>query len=129
MTPFTHLTLGAYRWEVVPAYRDRLLGPDGLRLDEWRQTGQAQVVKHGPHRTVYRVTLPGLDCYLKHYRMQDTRAWLRELVRPSKARMEHERALEVAARQVPTIEPLALGECRRGPSESFLVTRTLPDVE
>ncbi len=129
MTPFTRLTLGAHRWEVLPAYRDMLLGPGGLRLDEWLEAGQAQVVKHGPHRTVYRVRLPGLDCHLKHYRMHDTRAWLRELVRPSKGRMEHVRALEVAARQVPTVESLALGECRHGPGDSFLLTRTLPDVE
>jgi tRNA A-37 threonylcarbamoyl transferase component Bud32 len=129
MIPFTRMTIGTNRWEVLPAYRDLLLGPDGLRLEEWLHAGQARVIKHGPHRTVYRITLPGLDCYLKHYRMHDTRAWLRELVRPSKARMEYERALEVAARRVPTVEPLALGERRRGPGDSFLLTRTLPDVE
>jgi tRNA A-37 threonylcarbamoyl transferase component Bud32 len=88
------------------------------------------VVKHGPHRTVYHIALPELDFYLKHNRLADGRAWLRELVRPSKARIEYNHALAVAARGVPTIEPLAVGEtCRRaGPPYSFLITRALPET-
>jgi tRNA A-37 threonylcarbamoyl transferase component Bud32 len=107
-----------------------LFGPEGLRLEEWLGDGRARVIKHGPHRTVYRLTLPGLDCHLKHYRLPDARAWVRELVRPSKARMEYERALAVAARGVATITPLALGESCQGvgPADSFLVTHTLADA-
>ncbi len=83
---------GDILWHVLPHCRDALLGPDGLLLDEWLRNGQARVVKHGPHRTVYHVTLPDLNFYLKHYRLADTRARLRQLVRPSKARMEFEHA-------------------------------------
>jgi tRNA A-37 threonylcarbamoyl transferase component Bud32 len=128
---YVGLTTGATRWRVLPGYRDALLGAEGLRLEEWLRAGAARVVKHGPHRTVYRVVLPGVDFHLKHYRLPDRRAWLRELVRPCKARMEHERALGVAARGVPTITPLAFGErCRgHGPGDSFLLTRTLAGVE
>jgi serine/threonine protein kinase len=124
------LTAGGVCWQVPATHRDLLFGPDGLRLEEWLGDGRAQVVKHGPHRTVYRLTLPGLDCYLKHYRLPDARAWVRELVRPSKARMEYDRALAVAARGVPTVTPLALGEsCQgAGPADSFLVTHTLADT-
>src|SRR5258707_14545529 len=45
--------------------------------------------------------------------------------------MEHDRALAVAACQVPTVCPLALGECGRGlrPNDSFLITRALEDTE
>ncbi len=122
---------GDVRWEVLPECREQLLGPDGLRLADWLRDGQAQVVKHGPHRTVYQVHLPGLHFFLKHYRLPNARAWLRQLVRPSKARMEYRQALAVAGRDVPTVEPLALGE--RGaalrPDESFLVTRCLEDTE
>jgi tRNA A-37 threonylcarbamoyl transferase component Bud32 len=114
------------RWQVAPEYRDRLLDANGLRLDEWLRTGKARVVKHGPHRTVYRVDLPNVSFYLKHYRLPNTRAWLRELVRPSKARMEHDRALAIAARGVPTVTPVALGEAPGwGPGESGLITLTL----
>src|SRR5262249_41446081 len=114
----------------APECRAALFGPTGLRLEEWLGDGQAQVVKHGPHRTVYRVRLPGLDCYLKHYRLPDTRAWLREVVRPCKARMEYARAWGVAARGIAPVTPLALGEPTRvGPADSFLVTRTLEDTE
>jgi tRNA A-37 threonylcarbamoyl transferase component Bud32 len=123
-------TTGGVRWQIVPGFRERLFGPEGLLLDQWLREGYARVVKHGPHRTVYRVVLPGLDFHLKHFRLHDTRAWLRELVRPSKARMEYTRAQAVADRQVRTIVPLALGEvCGGGPSDSFLITRTLEGVE
>jgi tRNA A-37 threonylcarbamoyl transferase component Bud32 len=129
--PMVAFVSGGTHWEARPEYHDVLFGPEGLRLDAWLRSGQARAIKHGPHRTVYRITLNDLDCHLKHYRLPDTRAWLRELVRPSKARMEHDRALGVASRGVPTVEPLAVGERwhRHGPGDSFLVTRTLPNVE
>jgi len=124
-------TAARVRWQIAPECRDRLLGPEGLHLQQWLASGQASVVKNGPHRTVYRVALSGLQFYLKHYRLPTLRAWLRQLVRPAKARMEYERALAVAARGVPTVTPLGLGEdcSRRGPGESFLITRSLEDTQ
>jgi hypothetical protein len=119
------------RWELDPEVRDRLLGPDGLRLPEWLASGQATVVKHGPHRTVYRVNLPDLRFYLKHNRVHDLRAWLRGWLRPSKARIEYDHARAVAARQVPSVTPLGMGERRgaAGRGDSFLITRSLEDTE
>ena len=127
----TELTSGGIRWQVLPEWRPVLFGPNGLRLEEWLRTGLAHVVKNGPHRTVYRVALPGICIYLKHHRLPDVRAWLRQLVRPAKARMEFDRALAVAARRVPTVFPVALGErCNgSGPSDSFLITQGLEDTE
>src|SRR5205807_9496577 len=111
---------------VAPGLASPLLNGGGLPLSEWLRTGQAHIVKQGPHRIVYRVELPGLCVYLKHNRVTDARTWLRQLVRPSKARSEYESALAVAARGVPTISPLAFGEqaSLRG-GESFLITRGL----
>jgi tRNA A-37 threonylcarbamoyl transferase component Bud32 len=127
----TELVSGGVRWQVLPEWRHLLFGANGFRLDEWLRSGLAHVVKNGPHRTVYRVALPGLCIYLKHHRLPDVRAWLRQLVRPAKARMEFERALAVAALRVPTVSPVALGErCSgSGPSESFLITQGLEDTE
>jgi tRNA A-37 threonylcarbamoyl transferase component Bud32 len=119
------LVSGGMRWQVRPGL-EHLLGPDGLRLNEWLATGQARAVKHGPHRTVYHVVLAGLDFHCKHNHPADRRAWLRELLRPSKALREYEQALAVAARGVPTIEPLAFSAA--GPRGSFLLTRTLPEA-
>ena len=113
-------------WEAAPEVRDVLLGPEGLRLAEWLEKGQAQIVKQGPHRTVYRVVLPEVDCYVKHCRVYDTRAWLRKCFRPSKARGEYQRCLAVAARGVPTVTPLAIGEAPGSwPGDSVLVTQAL----
>jgi tRNA A-37 threonylcarbamoyl transferase component Bud32 len=121
---------GGVRWQLRPGGlrvedEARLFGPDGLRLAEWLAGGAAHVVKQAPHRTVYRVELPGLDFHLKLYPMTGRRAWLRGLVRPSKARAEYDRTVAVAGRGVPTFEPLAVGE-GDNPRASFLLTRTLP---
>jgi tRNA A-37 threonylcarbamoyl transferase component Bud32 len=122
---------GGVHWQVVPECRDRLFNSQGLRLEEWLQAGQARVVKHGPHRTVYRVALPGLTFFLKHNRTIDIGSWIRQLIRPSKARMEYERALAVAACGVPTVVPLGLGERREGlgQSDSYLITHSLEGAE
>jgi tRNA A-37 threonylcarbamoyl transferase component Bud32 len=51
-------------------------------------------------------------------------------VRVSKARQEYDRALEVAARGVPTVSPLALGEQPAlAGGESYLITRDLQGCE
>ena len=126
---FVSIIVDGVRWRASEECRDLLLAPGGPRVDEWLADGRASVVKHGPHRTVYRVVLPGLDVHLKHFRLPDARSWLRECVRPSKARLEYRRSLAVAARGVPTATPLAVGERGRGPGESFLVTRSLGGVE
>ena len=124
------VTAGGIRWRLWPEYRDRLVGPDGLRLDEWVRAGQARVVKDGPHRTVYHVALPGLDFYLKHYRLHGLRAWLRQALRPAKARREFDRATGVASYRIPTITPLGFGIRYAGllPADSYLLTRGLPGV-
>jgi tRNA A-37 threonylcarbamoyl transferase component Bud32 len=124
---YVEVTAGGTRWCVAPEVREQLLGPEGLRLDQWLAQGQARIVKHGPHRSVYAVALPGLNVHVKHNRLASARAWLRELARASKARSECHRALGVAARGVPTVTPVAVGERVRGPGkrESFLVTRSL----
>jgi tRNA A-37 threonylcarbamoyl transferase component Bud32 len=128
---WSNVDAAGIRWWVAPQVRQALIGPDGLRLDEWLKSGQACIVKQGPHRIVYRVDLGHEVVYVKHNLVRDPRAWLRQMVRPSKARMEHDRAVAIAARDLPTVEPLAVGERRGllGAGDSYLVTRSLDDTE
>jgi tRNA A-37 threonylcarbamoyl transferase component Bud32 len=125
------VSAGGFRWQIAPEHRELLLGPDGLRLDDWLRVGAARVVKHGPHRTVYRVSLPDLRFYVKHNRVHNVRALLRQLVRPSKSRIECNHARAIAERGVPTFLPLALGEQETGrkPGDSYLITASLEDTE
>src|SRR5262249_3537544 len=125
---WSEVTAGAVRWWVAPGLRDLLPDPDGLALEEGLRTGQAQVVEQSPHRIAYSVGLPGgPTVYVKRNLLPDLRAWLRQTVRPSKARTECARALAVAARGVATVEPLAVGERQAplGACDSYLVTRAL----
>ncbi|MGE3808810.1 MAG: lipopolysaccharide kinase InaA family protein, partial [Gemmataceae bacterium] len=119
---------GELHWQIAPEYRELLLDHDGLRLDDWLQSGHARIAKDGPHRTVYHVVLPELDCYVKRNRVHDTRAYLRQLDRPAKARIEFDHALLIAGRGIDTITPLAVGEARSANGDSFLVTRGLRDT-
>jgi hypothetical protein len=43
---------GDVGWWVRADWQHAILGPDGLRLDEWREQGRLTVVKKGPHRVV-----------------------------------------------------------------------------
>lgn len=129
LQPLTECTVGGFRWSLRPDLRERLLDDQGLRLGEWLQTGQARVVKLGLHRIVYRVELPGLCFYVKHNFIHDQRAWFRQLVRQSKARMEYDRVVAAAERGIPTITPLAIAEqeTQVGSGESILITESLED--
>jgi tRNA A-37 threonylcarbamoyl transferase component Bud32 len=112
-------------WHLSPE-GEALLGPAGPAYERWLAEGTAGVVKHGPHRTVYRVALPTGAVYVKHCRINGPRAWARELVRPPKARLEFENATRLISRGIGAAVPLAWGTADTlWPGESFLVTRDL----
>src|SRR5260370_15496407 len=127
--PLTQFSAGGFRWSLLPELQAQLLDAQGLRLREWLESGQARVVKQGPHRIVYRVELPGLCFYVKHNFIHDQRAWLRQLVRPSQARIEFDRVVAALERGIPTISPLPLAEQETsvGSGESILITQSLED--
>ena len=118
------------RWQALTDWAPTLLGPDGLRLNQWRARGEARVVKHGPHRTVYAVELADRAFHVKHYRCNRTMDVARHLVRASSARREWRKAIEVAGRGIPTVRPIACQEEIRGGivSDSYFVSETLPGV-
>lgn len=122
---------GGCRWHLPPGLHTLLLGPQGLRLPEWLEQGAATIVKKGPHRVVYRVQLGTLTFFVKHNLAPDWRAWLRQWIRPSKARMEFDRARGIAERGIDTVIPLGFGEplTRFGNGESFLLTLALENTQ
>jgi tRNA A-37 threonylcarbamoyl transferase component Bud32 len=127
-TPTRVVRTGRWVWHLTPDAAD-VLGPEPPDLDRWRNDGRAEVVKTGPHRTVYRVALPGGTIYVKQCRISGPRAWAREVLRPAKARLEFENALALRDRGVPAVVPLAWGapDSRR-PGESYLITRSQDGV-
>ncbi|HVS39005.1 MAG TPA: lipopolysaccharide kinase InaA family protein [Gemmataceae bacterium] len=123
MTATVAFTSAGVRWQAAPELIDRgVLCFDGLRPSH-----EFTIVKQGPQCTVYRVALSGLDVHVKHYHPADARSRARSMVRQSKARAEAARLRETAARGVPTLEVLAVGEATpdSGARGSCLVTRTL----
>ncbi len=131
MTSFTRLRFGDIWWRVRSDAAELLFGPRGLRLANWLETGQASVVKQGPHRTVYRVQLQDRSVYIKHNRVNDARAMLSQWAQSSKGRREWNQVELAASHSIPTIEPLALGEQRKAGFvfENFLITEGLEGVE
>ncbi|MBS0263169.1 MAG: hypothetical protein JSS02_14590 [Planctomycetes bacterium] len=108
--------------ELLPRLRDSGSGPEF--------EGKGEIVKTGPHRTVYRLQLPSDEFYLKHFRTYHWKGLLLNLVRPTKAESEWHAALRIAALGLPTFEPVALGSVRRRGlvADSFLVSRGIPDA-
>jgi tRNA A-37 threonylcarbamoyl transferase component Bud32 len=121
---------GDVGWWVRAEWKDALLGPDGLRLDEWRQHGLLTTVKTGPHRAVYRVDLPEGAVFVKHFLVPSLRAKVRQWFRRGKGRNEGRRTRYLAAIGVPTITPVALGEQRKRTFllENYLITHAIPEA-
>src|SRR5215213_5980617 len=126
MTPPVLVTPDGIRWTFSPAGRALLTG-DTLRLEAHLAAGRAALVKHGPHRTVYRVSLPTGDVYWKLCRISGARAWWRDFFRGWKAKLEFDRARQLAARGIATFEPLAWGRLPGPvrPDGTVLVSRAL----
>src|SRR3954454_9753140 len=92
-------------WHMLPG-AVKLLGEHGPDLDRW----DSAPVKQNLQRTITRVILPGGTVYVKRCRVNTPRAWMREMFRPAKARLEFENALALRAKGIDCIEPLAWGE-------------------
>ena len=120
---------GRVGWWVRTEWRDALIGPRGLRLDEWRAGGKLAVIKTGPQRVVYRADLPEGSVFVKHFLVPSWREMLRQWFRRGKGRNEGRRALKLAEIGVPTITPIALGEQRKRKFlfENYLVTPAIPE--
>jgi tRNA A-37 threonylcarbamoyl transferase component Bud32 len=118
------LRLGERKWRLAPN-AVTVFGPAGPDLDRWIASGAAEIVKSGPHRTVYRMALPAGTVYVKHCRVSGVRSWCRELLRPAKARLEFENLLALHDRGIDAVVPLAWGAADSGrPGESFLITES-----
>ena len=119
---------GKVGWWLRGPWEESLLGPDGLRLEEWRNEGRLTTVKSGPHRIVYRVDLPEGAIYIKHFLVPDYRAMFRQWFRRGKGRNEGKRSQFLAEIGVPTIHPIALGEqrSRKFLFENYLITWEIP---
>ena len=92
MTDAAYLTLGRLQWTLTTAGRE-LFSDGDLDLEAHIAAGRATVVKHGQHRTVYRVVFAdGNAVYWKHCRLNGPRAWWRDFFRGPKAKLEFDRA-------------------------------------
>ena len=122
--------VGEVGWWVRPEWRSALIGPEGLRIEEWRAEGRLATIKTGPQRVVYRADLPEGSVFVKHYLIPGWREMVRQWLRRGKGRNEGRRALSLAGIGVPTITPIALGEQRKHAFlfENYLVTPAIPDT-
>ncbi|MCA9113965.1 MAG: hypothetical protein KDA79_02690 [Planctomycetaceae bacterium] len=122
---------GSTSWQADSSLVTELFDRDGLRIARWLQNGQAEIVKDGPHRTVYRLSLPSGAYYLKHFRVADWKARLQNVVRPCRAALEWNAAVQVGLAGINTIEPLAIGVNRQLglATDSYLLTRSIAGTE
>ncbi len=108
---------GGIRWCLVP-------GAEVPDLPRWRERGLVDLVKQNLQRTIERVRLPGGSVYVKQCRVNTPRSWLRDVVRPAKARLEFENAIALRKLGIDAVSPVAWGKSPGWlPSTSLLVTR------
>jgi hypothetical protein len=88
------------------------------------------VIKSGPHRSVYRVELPSGPVFLKHFKIPDWRALVRNILSGTPAKREASAAARVAGAGIETTVAAALGSMRGRylVRDSFLVTREIANV-
>ena len=112
-------------------WRDILLGPDGLRLDEWRRTGSGSDVKAGPHRVVYHIELPEGAILYQALPGPGPPGDPPPVVPSRQGTQRGEASQQLATIGVPTISPLALGEQRKRGFlfENYLVTPAIADAD
>ncbi len=112
--------LGGFHWELQPEFHS-------LLRRVWDADGE--VVKESPHKLVTVHRVDHRVFYIKRYRHGTSRLRpLKYLFRKSPAWQEWRLATRLAARGIPIVAHLALGEHRRGPwlRESVLVTEEFP---
>ena len=96
----------------------------------WERDGAATLVKKNLQRSIWRVALPGGAVYFKLCRANTPRAWMRDILRPPKAKLEFENVLDLESRGIGCIEPLAWGMSDGfWPGDSFTVTREQSNAE
>jgi len=121
---------GATTWHIATRRLDEFLTESGWRLSEWLASGQATRIKGGPHRDVYRLVLPSGCYYLKHFKMNDLRAWSRNLLRDCKATLEEQSACRLRQAAIPTYQTVAYGWRKQNGlvGESYLISREVPNA-
>lgn len=121
-------TAPSIQWRIRADLRGTLLDSNRLRIDDWRRSGQLEEIKNSPHRAIFRVRLPEIDCHIKHYTPGDWRSRVRELLRGCKARREFALAERLADLGIATPAPIGWGRETDGlgSKSCWLITRTVP---
>ncbi len=116
-------------WQSAPsAEPDALLAPN-FPWATWLSPSKAAVVKRGVRRTVYRIDVAETSYFVKHYRCPHWVYRLQNMLRRSASRREWLKSLELRRRNIPTAQPVALGELRLPGGlvgDNFFVTAGIP---
>jgi hypothetical protein len=124
------LQIEGVAWSGDPQIVRELLAEQSRATEESFAGGRTTVIKSGPHRTVYRVGLPSGTYFLKHFKIPDWRALVRNWLSRSPAQREAAAAARVVAAGIETTVASALGMVRKGlvVRDSFLVTREIANA-
>ncbi|VAX40631.1 hypothetical protein MNBD_PLANCTO02-1402 [hydrothermal vent metagenome] len=119
-------------WQVKENFIDELLKPAGLKMTQWNRNGQLEIIKNGPHRTVYHLKLLSGGYFLKHFKADDKKTKLRQLVTSCRAELEYRAVQRVAELGIPTFETVAIGKQYQftnwGVTDNYLVSKEITNV-
>lgn len=90
--------------------------------------GAVSLIKHGPHRSVYRVDQGTNSYYVKQFRQQGWIAKIKSLFRENPAHREWQAAVEIQNAGLPTFQLLRCLTRTLPPGESLLATQAIPSA-
>ena len=126
---FMHCRLGNTKWAYRGDLVEILFSDDGLRLPQWVDDGDALVIKSRPGRTLYRIDLPELSFYVKHFSVRGPTELIGNILGKNKARREWLAAWRLRSRSISTYTPLALGEsrCWGAVTDAYIIMQTVEE--
>ncbi|MFM7113736.1 MAG: lipopolysaccharide kinase InaA family protein, partial [Planctomycetota bacterium] len=114
------------KWKIIPnneSLNDWIRAFSTNPIETCDSTGTR--IKDGAHRTLWEITGSWGSIHVKMNPLNNLRAYLRRLVRPSKAEMEATNSLKLHRLGVETIEVIGLAEEARIGGSGWLISKTI----
>lgn len=86
-------------------------------------------IKDGAHRTLWQISGPWGSIHVKMNPINNLRAFLRRMVRPSKAEMEATNSFNLRRLGIDTIEVIGMAEETRIGGSGWLISKTIPGAK
>jgi tRNA A-37 threonylcarbamoyl transferase component Bud32 len=129
--PGANLVTGHMRWRAMPEAAELTRALATVSVADWESVAGLSPLRHEPPILLWaKLDRPEGAYFVKVRRTKTCKRRLRSLWKPSAMRQEWRRTWRLRQRDIPTVEPVAVGERRRAGMliENVFVSRWVPDA-